>query len=187
MKNREMGKERDDLRLRLRNIDDGTRHAANKYHASGGLSLHEVLRDTGRKHVCPIYVDSPKLAHAVDWVIDGIEVLGEAGRCYQTVDLSVLAQDFGNASLNRYRVRNISAMSSYFGNSEKNCQYMVTLGRNSRDLPARTWVFLLKSCHQLVGLQLRFFVYAMVSDGLSVVVAGANLQFKSTMAKSAPA
>lgn len=77
-----ISRQRDDLRLRLRNIDDGTRHAANQYHASGGLSVHKVLGDTGRKHVCAINVDSPKLAHAVDWVVDGIEVLGEAGRCY---------------------------------------------------------------------------------------------------------
>lgn len=67
--------------LRLRDVDNGARHASDEYHAAGCLALHEVLCDGDREQVCAIDVDAPELPHSVDRVVDGLEVLCEAGRC----------------------------------------------------------------------------------------------------------
>lgn len=65
--------------LGLGNVDDGAGHGADHNHAAGGLTLHEVTGDGGGEEVGAVDVDSPQLAHAVDRVVDGLEVLGETG------------------------------------------------------------------------------------------------------------
>jgi len=85
--------------LRLRHVDDGARHATDHYYAAGALALHEVLGDADREQVGAVHVNTPELLDAVVGVVDGVEVLGEASRCDEVVDLAVLADDIGNRSI----------------------------------------------------------------------------------------
>lgn len=66
------------LRLGLGDIDNGTAHAADEDHAALTLTSHQVTRDSSREQVGAVHVDSEELAHAVEGVISGLEVLGEA-------------------------------------------------------------------------------------------------------------
>lgn len=98
------------LRLGLRDVDNGARHAANHDHAAVALALHEVAGDRGGKQVCAVDVDGPQLAHAVDGVVDGLEVLGEAGRGDEVVDLAVGGEDLGDATVDRVGVGDVGVV-----------------------------------------------------------------------------
>lgn len=87
------------LRLRLRYVDDGTAHTADEDHAAPGLALHEVASDGCRKEVGTVDIDGEQLAHALDGVVGGLEVLGEARGGDQVVNLAVLGQDLGDAGM----------------------------------------------------------------------------------------
>jgi len=58
-----------------------------------------------------VNVDGPQLAHAVDGVVDGLKVLGEAGRGDEVVDLAVLLNDLGDAGLDRLGVGDVGVVS----------------------------------------------------------------------------
>ena len=79
--------------LRLRDVDNGTAHGPDHDNAAGCIALHQVLGNTNSKEPGAVNVDAPQLLHAVVWVFDGWEVLGEAGGCDEVVDLAVLRDD----------------------------------------------------------------------------------------------
>ena len=85
------------LRLRLGNVDNGTRHAPNKNHATLSLPLHKVLRDLDGEEVGPVDVDGPEAAHAVGGVLGGGPILGEAGGGDEGVYFFVRGEDVGDA------------------------------------------------------------------------------------------
>lgn len=95
------------LRLRLGNVDNGARHAANQDHASGCLALHEMARDRGSKQVSAVDIDSPQFAQAINRIVDGLVILSEAGRCNEVVNLAMLFDDFGDTSVDRGGVRDV--------------------------------------------------------------------------------
>lgn len=101
----------------LGHIDNGTTHAADEDHAAGGLALHQVLGDGDSEEVGAVDVDAPQLAQAVDGVVDGIVVLGEASTGDQVVDLTVLRDDAVDAGLDTIRVRNVSVVSRDLGDT----------------------------------------------------------------------
>lgn len=131
----------DDVRLRLRHVDDAATHAADEHHAPRGLALHEVLGDGDGEQVSAVDVDGPELAHAVDRVVDGIVVLGEAGTGDEVVDLAVLLDDLVDASLDRVGVGHVGVMGRHLGYAR------------------RPRVFLAEELDQLDGLFLGFFLY----------------------------
>lgn len=88
------------LRLRLWYIDNATTHTTDEDHAARRLALHEVSRNLSCEQVCAVDVHAPKLAQTVDRVVNGLEVLGEAGACHQVVDLAMLLDDLVYAALN---------------------------------------------------------------------------------------
>lgn len=101
--------------LGLRDVDDRTAHASDEDHAALALPLHEVPGNGGSEKICSVDVDAPELAHPVDGVVDGLEVLGEAGRGDEVVDLAVLGQDLGYAGVDRGWVRDVGVVGCYFG------------------------------------------------------------------------
>lgn len=103
------------LRLRLRDIDNGATHAANKDHAALGLALHQVAGDRGSKEVGAVYIDRKQLAHAVNWVVGGLEVLTEAGAGDEVVNLAVLREDLGDTVVDAVGVGDIGKVSSDSG------------------------------------------------------------------------
>lgn len=87
--------------LRLGNVDDGTAHTSNEDDTTRSLALHEVTSNTSGEEIGAVNIDTPELSHTVDRILDGVEVLSEAGRCDQVVDLAVLADYIGEDALNR--------------------------------------------------------------------------------------
>jgi len=79
--------------LGLGDVDDGTAHGPDHDDAARGVALHQVLGNTNSEEPGAVDVHTPKLLHAVVWVVDGREVLGEAGGCDEVVDLAVLRDD----------------------------------------------------------------------------------------------
>ncbi len=106
-----------DLRLRLRNVDNGTGHAANEDHAARALPLHEMTGDGRSKQVCAVDVDAPELAHAVNGVVDSLKVLREAGRGDEVINLAVLLNDLGNAGVDGRGIGNVGVVSGDFGDA----------------------------------------------------------------------
>lgn len=105
------------VRLGLGHIHNGAAHAADEDHAALGLALHEVASDSGGKQPGAIDVDGIKLAHTVDGILGGIEVLGEAGRGYEVVNLAMLSNDVGNTGVDALLVGYIGVVSSDLGGS----------------------------------------------------------------------
>lgn len=102
-------------RLRLRNIDNSTAHAANKHHAALGLALHQVAGDRGSKQVGAVHIDREQLTHALNGVVSGLEVLAEAGAGDEVVNLAVLREDLGDAVVDAVGVGDIGEVSSDSG------------------------------------------------------------------------
>lgn len=96
-------------------IDNATAHASNEDHAALSLALHQVLGDIDGEEISTIDINGPQLAHAVDWVVDGVVVLGETCAGDQIVDLAVLFDDFLNARLYRVGVRYVGEMGRHLG------------------------------------------------------------------------
>lgn len=105
-------------RLRLRHVDDGARHAADEYHAAWRLAPHKVLGDSDGEEIRAIDIDSPELAHAVNRIADGIEILSEASRGDEVVDLAMRTDYFSNAGFDGDGVRDVSVVGGDFGNSD---------------------------------------------------------------------
>jgi hypothetical protein len=103
--------------LWLRHIDDGAGHAADEDHAPWGLAFHQVLRDGDGEQVCAVDVDAPELADAVNRVIDGLEILGEAGGGDEVVDPAVLYDDFGDGGFDGFLGGDVGVVGCYFGDS----------------------------------------------------------------------
>lgn len=81
--------------LGLRHIDDSTGHTSNHDDAAVcDIASHQVTGDTCREEVCAIDIDAPQLLYPLVWVCLCGEVLGEAGRGDQVVNLAVLVKDF---------------------------------------------------------------------------------------------
>ena len=53
-------------------------------------------RDTNREQVGPVDIDPPEFLYSVIWIFYGVEILREAGRCDQVVDLTMLLYNLGN-------------------------------------------------------------------------------------------
>lgn len=66
--------------------------------------------DGGGEEVGAVDVDGEELAEAVDGVVGGLEVLGEAGAGDEAVDAAVLGQDLGDAGPDALRVRHIGVV-----------------------------------------------------------------------------
>jgi hypothetical protein len=103
--------------LRLGNIDNGTGHAANHDHAAWGLARHEMTGDGCGKQIGAVNIDSPQLAHAINGVVDSLKVFGEASRGDEMVDFAMLFDNFGDAALNRFGVRNVGKVSGDGGDA----------------------------------------------------------------------
>lgn len=99
--------------LRLGNVDDGARHAANEDHGALSLTLHKVAGNSGCEEVSAINVDTPELLDAVVWVVDCVEVFGKASRSDQAVNLSVFGDDFLNDMRDGVRVGDITIVASH--------------------------------------------------------------------------
>lgn len=108
----------ENLRLGLGNVDNGARHAADQDHAATRLAAHEMASNAGGPEVGAIDIDGPQLAHAVDGVVDGLEVLGEAGRGDEVVDLSVGLDDLIDAGLDGIWVGDVTVVSRHIGDAK---------------------------------------------------------------------
>ena len=103
--------------LRLGNINDSAGHGADHNDATGRLPLHKVLSNIDGEEVCAVDIDAPQLLHTVEGVVDGLEVLGEAGRRDQVIDLAVLGQDFGHGIAHGVGVGDVSVMGGDIGHT----------------------------------------------------------------------
>lgn len=103
--------------LGLGNINDSAGHGADHDDAPGRLPLHQVLSNINGEKVCAVDIDTPQLLHTVEGVVDGLEVLGEAGRRDQVIDLAVLGQDFGHRIAHRVGVSDVGIMGGDLGHT----------------------------------------------------------------------
>jgi len=85
--------------LRLRHIDNGSRHRANHHHRALGLPVQQVTSDFASEEVCPIDVHTPQLLHPVWRVCNGVKILGEASGGDEVVDLAMILDDIGDDGL----------------------------------------------------------------------------------------
>lgn len=76
-------------RLRLRHIDNRTRHAPDKDNAPRRLTIHKVLSDASSEEVSAVDVDTPELLHPIVGIVYGVVVFGESGGCDEHVDFTV--------------------------------------------------------------------------------------------------
>lgn len=104
--------------LRLGNVDNSARHAANKDHGSGCLSLHQVLSNCNCKEVCAIHVDAPKLADSLDRVVDSFEVLSESSGSDQVVDFAMVLDNLSDGGLDGLLGGNVGIVCSDLGDPE---------------------------------------------------------------------
>lgn len=104
-------------RLGLRHVDDGAGHAADHDDAAVGdaASLHQVAGHACREEVCPVDIDAPEFLDPVVRVRLGGEVLGEARRRDEVVDLAVLGDDLVDAVRYTVRVRDVGIVGRHLG------------------------------------------------------------------------
>lgn len=121
-------------RLGLRYVDNGAGHGADKDNASASLTRHQVLCSLYGEQVGAIDVDSPQLLHTIKGVRNGIEVLGEAGRCHEVVDLAVLLHNVRKRFRDGFWVRDIGVMGCDLGQSDNVSGCFVTKGGVKRTL-----------------------------------------------------
>lgn len=76
-----------------------------------------MTSDRGGEKVGTVDVDGPELAHALDGVVDGLEVLGETSRCDEVVDLAVGGEDLGDAGVDGLGVRDVSVVGGNLGDA----------------------------------------------------------------------
>ena len=79
--------------LRLRHVDNGTRHATNADNAAWRTTTHQVLGSLDTEEICSVDVDTPELLHALVRVCDGFVVFAETGGGDEAVDFAVLFDD----------------------------------------------------------------------------------------------
>lgn len=144
-------------RLGLGHVDDGAAHAADEDHAALCLALHEVAGDGGGEEVGAVDVDGEQLAHALDGVVGGVVVLGEARGRNQVVDLAVLREDVGHAGADRVRVRHVGVVGGDLGGSAAGVSHDGIQIAGGRTDPGgnsllRVWVVLLELIHEGLGL-----------------------------------
>ena len=89
--------------------------------------------DLASKEVGPVNVHAPELPQPVWWVCDSVEVLSEASRCYQVIDLAVVLDNFGDRGFDRFVVRDITEMRGDLGNTS------IALVRTSNEKRVRTF------------------------------------------------
>lgn len=71
--------------------------------------------DRGSKQVGAVHIDRKQLAHAVNGVVGGLEVLTEACAGDEVVNLAVLRENFGNAVVDAVGVGDIGKVSGDSG------------------------------------------------------------------------
>lgn len=147
----------------MRDVDNGTRHAADEYYATGSLAIHEVTSHTSSEEVGAVDVDAPELSHTIDGVFDGVEVLGEAGRGNEVVDLSVLVDDIREDALNRGLIADCEKSAMFRVLSEAN---KLTIAVVSGDLghSVSAGVLVLEDLDKLLCL---FLSFLLCDDGVS--------------------
>lgn len=128
-------------RLRLRHIHNRPAHTADEDHTARALTLEEVARDARGEEVRAVDVDAPELLHPVVGVRDGVEVLGEAGRGDEVVELAVRGDALVDAGRDGVRVRHVAVVGGDFGD---------VIGAG---------IFGPEGVHEVLGLFLGFFFY----------------------------
>lgn len=83
--------------LWLWDIHDHSRHAPDHHHGPFGLALHQMSGKFTGPEVGAVYVDTPEFVQTVWRISDGVEVLREAGRRDEVVDLAVVCEDLVQA------------------------------------------------------------------------------------------
>lgn len=60
-----------------------------------------MLGDSHGEEISAVHVDTPKLAHPVNWIVNGVKVFCESGRGYKTINLLVGVENLANALVYR--------------------------------------------------------------------------------------
>lgn len=74
-----------------------------------------MTRNGRGKEIGAVDIDGKQLTHAVNGVVDGLEVLREAGRRDEAVDFAVRFKDFGDTGGHAVSVADVGVVSCYFG------------------------------------------------------------------------
>ena len=101
--------------------------------------------NTGGKEVCTVYINGPEFTQTINGVIDSLEVFSKSSGGDKVVNLAVLLHNFSNTSVDGFRVRHVSVVSSDF--------------RDTSSLR----VLLLERFDKELGLLLGFLFYSMVN------------------------
>lgn len=97
-------------RLRLRDVDNRSGHGADEDHAALLLPRHQVLGYRTGPVVRPVEVHRHELLQPVRGVCDCVEVLGEAGRRDEMVNLAMLADYFGQGVVHGISIGDIAVV-----------------------------------------------------------------------------
>lgn len=76
-----------------------------------------MLRNSDGEEICPVDIHAPELADAVNGVVDGFEVLGEACGGDEIIDLAVLLENLGDGGFDGFLGGDVGVMGRYFGTS----------------------------------------------------------------------
>lgn len=119
-----------------------------------------MLGDGDGEEVGTINIDAPELAHAIDRVVDGIEVLGKAGRSDEVVNLAMGINYLSDALFDGSGIRDVGIVGSDVGYTAERLGVMRFHRRSVSlsNLRLGFWVLPLESFSQVLGLKLSFFL-----------------------------
>lgn len=148
-------------RLGLGYVDNRAAHAADEYHTALGTTVHQVTGNGSGEEVGAVEVDSEQLAHTLDGVVDGLEVLGEPSRGHKVVNFAVLGEDFSQTGVDAVEIRDVGVVSRDLGDPASEwLSILVVKGEKRGNTKVRgnqllrVGVVLLELVHQSLSLNL---------------------------------
>ena len=104
--------------LRLRHIDDRSRHGPDHHDTAFGLAIDKMASHGCGPQISAVDIYAPKPPHAVWGIRNGVKVFSEPCGSDQVVDLAMLLDNLFDCGIDRVGVRHVRIMRRDFRNTE---------------------------------------------------------------------